>query len=289
MAKISVIIPTYNRPVQLRRAVESVLQQDLKDFEVIIVDDASDASNHQEIEAVVQLHPSIIMIKQTENVGAAACRNQGIEGSKGNYLLFLDDDDQLLPKMLERLLKEIQEKDVGAVSCRCEMIGEGISSDRLKRYRKEAEVRWDLYDIEKKPLEHLLLYHPQIHSFLVKRESIDSIRFTSGVKYGEDVLFWLQLADHGTTFKRLDFIGCQYLINDNSASAKTAYKEKIAFYRRISNLIDLSSAAKNLCWFRMTVIGLVNIDARFVLWGIRSLAKPVSLYKHLRYYLGLIF
>lgn len=91
--KVSVVIPTYNRPEEVRQAVRSVLDQTYQDFEIIVVDDGSNGPTY--IEGVNK------NIYQS-HTGAAVARNRGIDEARGNYIAFLDSDDAFLPRKLEK-------------------------------------------------------------------------------------------------------------------------------------------------------------------------------------------
>ena len=95
---IDVIIPTYNRRLTLRRAIDSVLTQSLKPAEIIIVDDGS-TDGTQEFISIN--YPDITYIK-SRNMGVSAARNLGIRHSQSDWLAFLDSDDEWLPKKLEK-------------------------------------------------------------------------------------------------------------------------------------------------------------------------------------------
>ncbi|KKT89059.1 MAG: Glycosyl transferase family 2 [Candidatus Jorgensenbacteria bacterium GW2011_GWC1_48_8] len=90
--KVSVIITTYNRPESLKRAIKSVLNQDFKNFELIIVDDRSDAETG---EAVASFKDSRInFIQNPKNLGGTKSLNIGLKHAKGKYVCPLDDDDE---------------------------------------------------------------------------------------------------------------------------------------------------------------------------------------------------
>lgn len=93
--QLSIIIPSYNRPHLLPRAVKSALEQTLEDIEVVVVDDGStEPVNLPE-------HPRLRIVRLPENRGTAAARNAGAEAARGRWITYLDDDDQLLPHMAE--------------------------------------------------------------------------------------------------------------------------------------------------------------------------------------------
>jgi glycosyltransferase involved in cell wall biosynthesis len=95
----SVVIPTYNRPNLLARAIDSVLVQSISDFEVIIVDDGSDCDYARRL--VGQACCSKLrLLTNSGNRGVGATRNRGIEAARGRYVSFLDDDDEFLPDFL---------------------------------------------------------------------------------------------------------------------------------------------------------------------------------------------
>jgi len=93
----SIILPTYNRRSLLPRAVESVLAQEYTNWELIIIDDGS---TDETKEYVIGILNNKIQYHYHENIGRSASRNRGLEKSKGQYICFLDSDDELLPNYL---------------------------------------------------------------------------------------------------------------------------------------------------------------------------------------------
>lgn len=102
--KVSVIIPFYNREKETVRAVKSVLNQTYKNFEIILVDDCSE----EKIDAVKELvkkHDNITLIRNKKNSGPSTSRNNGIKAATGDYIAFLDSDDEFKSNKLEVQLK----------------------------------------------------------------------------------------------------------------------------------------------------------------------------------------
>ena len=97
---VSVIIPTYNRAVLLQRAVHSVLQQSYSNFVLIIVDDASTDNTKEVIKTIADSR--VILYQHKINQGQNASLNTGLSYSTGEYITFLDSDDEWLPTMLEK-------------------------------------------------------------------------------------------------------------------------------------------------------------------------------------------
>lgn len=101
--KISVIIPTYNRASLIERALQSVLDQDYPDIEVIIVDDYSTDNTEDVVKSVND--PRIRFIKHSHNKGANAARNTGIREASGDYIAFQDSDDEWMPGKLAKQIE----------------------------------------------------------------------------------------------------------------------------------------------------------------------------------------
>lgn len=98
MAKVSVILPLYNRAASIGRAVRSVLDQRFTDFELIVVDDGSSDGSADIVAAIHD--PRLRLVRQPRNLGGNAARNRGIRESEGAILAFLDSDDYFLPDKL---------------------------------------------------------------------------------------------------------------------------------------------------------------------------------------------
>lgn len=116
MPKVSVIIPTYNCAHYLGNAIESVLRQTFTDYEVIIVDDGSTDNTREVVERFIAQHPSRIRYIYQPHQERSMARNRGIQAASGEYIAFLDADDEWLPQKLERQVPILDEnRKVGLV------------------------------------------------------------------------------------------------------------------------------------------------------------------------------
>ncbi len=102
MPKVSVIIPTYNRAPWVTEAVSSVLAQTYRDYELLVVDDASQDDT---LEALAPFLHHLIFLRQPEQRGVSAARNLGIIAARGEWLTFLDSDDLWRPAKLARQME----------------------------------------------------------------------------------------------------------------------------------------------------------------------------------------
>ena len=114
---VSVIIPTCNRAKLVPRAIKSILDQSYANFECIIVDDASTDDTKKVVNSIKD--ERIIYLRHQENQHASAARNTGINNARGEFIAFLDDDDQWLPTKLEKQVSLILQlpKKFGMVYC----------------------------------------------------------------------------------------------------------------------------------------------------------------------------
>lgn len=116
--KVSIIIPVYNTSLFLERCLESVLDQDLEEIEVLVIDDASTDHSYQILERFEAKDERILLKKFEHNRGQAIARNWGIQQAKGEYILFVDSDDFMEPNILKDLYRAAQEDNLEILEAR---------------------------------------------------------------------------------------------------------------------------------------------------------------------------
>jgi len=114
---ISINIPVYKCEKYILRCLESVRNQTYKNLEIILINDCTPDNSVKIIEKYIFNHPdlSIQLLHHEKNSGLSVVRNTGIDHSKGEFLYFLDSDDEILPNCIELLVKEILDKKVQIV------------------------------------------------------------------------------------------------------------------------------------------------------------------------------
>ncbi|MCF4102656.1 glycosyltransferase family 2 protein [Gillisia sp. M10.2A] len=122
MSKISITIPTHNRAHLISRAINSVKKQTFENWQLIIVDDGS--TDNTEDVILPFLEDERINYLKKENSGAAHSRNVGVEYSTGDFITFLDSDDEAKPDWLDKIYNEITSKMASVICCGCETIDE---------------------------------------------------------------------------------------------------------------------------------------------------------------------
>lgn len=188
---ISVVIPLYNKAETIARALDCILAQTYQDFEVVVVDDGST----DEGAAVVELYTDerIRLIRQ-ENAGVSAARNRGIAEARGEYVAFLDADDEWMPEFLEEIValqQEFPECRAQATSYIINSRGEK-SSITLRKIpiKGERGVLTNYFEVAS-------CSHPPVCSICVciERALLQEIGgFPLGITSGEDLLTWARIA-----------------------------------------------------------------------------------------------
>lgn len=127
LPKVSVIVPVFNAGEKLVFSIESLLNQTLKDIEIIIVNDASDDNSGSIIDQLAKEYTNIVPVHLPENKGVHEARLAGLKKSTASWIGFLDADDFARPNMFATLLSDAERNDVDIVVC---------GSDRVDEQRK---------------------------------------------------------------------------------------------------------------------------------------------------------
>lgn len=117
MVKVSVIVPIYNAEKYLRQCIDSVVNQTLKDIEIILIDDGSTDGSAEICKEY--LFDSRVSYYHKENEGLAAARDDGMQRASGEYIGFVDSDDWLEPDMYEKMYNAAKSNDSDVVFCNC--------------------------------------------------------------------------------------------------------------------------------------------------------------------------
>lgn len=151
--KVSVIIPVYNVEQYLRRCLDSVVNQTLKEIEIICVDDGSTDSSLGILQEYATTDKRISVLKQ-QNLHAGVARNAGLTVARGDYLSFLDSDDFFEPEMLEKMYKKAVRNNADFCICHVKILNSSTCSLENCNYglkdqylpSKEAFSASDIYD-----------------------------------------------------------------------------------------------------------------------------------------------
>lgn len=219
---VSVIIPTYKGDNSLIRAIDSVLNQTYKNFEIIVVDD-NDGENEfrkqtKEILEKFVREEKIIYLRHEKNRGLPSARNTGIRKSKGEFVAFLDQDDEWLPTRLEKQLKlfDSLSDDYGVVGSYWRIVNEFDKNERIRKLK----YRGDLSKI-------LALNHFSPPSMvIVKRKYLDKVNlFDELITWREDIDLYYRLS-FVCKFDFVEEVLVNYYQHPNSMS--TNFEKKLS-------------------------------------------------------------
>lgn len=202
METVSVVIPVYNGAQTIRRAIDSALGQSWKEREVIVVDDGSTDGTF----ALLEGYGNRIRAIHQSNCGVALARNAAIEQAKGDYVAFLDADDEWLPEKLEIQVGVLRSMpDVG-------VLGGG------SEWKKGGEGRFQVPASREVSLESLLFGNPLCTSTVVVRTSIlreSSLRFWQELQGPEDWHLWIRLAGRTRLWNDKRIVARHYLTEES--------------------------------------------------------------------------
>jgi glycosyltransferase involved in cell wall biosynthesis len=182
MKSVSIVIPTYNRAGVIARAVESVLSQTYRDIEVIVVDDGSS----DDTAAVLARFGNRIRLVRQTNQGVSAARNTGIRVAAGEYVAFLDSDDQWHATKLQKQIEALQKYGVGVCFTRCASDNQEPvrDVDHLKPSKAEGDVWYFENALETLWLGHT---HPLVPSMIAEKQLLYKAGlFDESLYAGED-------------------------------------------------------------------------------------------------------
>lgn len=243
---ISIIVPVYNGEAYIDRCVQSVLAQEYRDFELILVDGASTDSTLSRCRVWQKRDDRVSVIHTPINRGVSAGRNKGMEKARGEFVFFLDADDWLLPDCLMRLFGQMKDARIDIAGCafsRCtnedwDRLAERIRAGGAKE-GGSAEAGADVYGPQAPPempqdaytaeygtdaggrliagrdflQEGILRQDTRCWSKLYRRSLIEGHLFRRDFTIGEDMLFLWEVAAEANLISSSDYPGYCYYCN----------------------------------------------------------------------------
>ena len=277
VAQVSIVIPTHNRPQLLRRAVASVVAQTFRDWELLVVQNGGTRESEAVVEAFrAQGAPIRYLYEPVAN--AVRARNLGIERSAGEYIAFLDDDDEWLPEKLERQVEVLErDPDIGLVACRAWRVDQGGSViDEVPSHAGEITYR-------------TLVTQPSmitsLSSVLIRREVLERVgALNADFRIADDYDLYLRVA-RICCITMLKAVLYRYAWHGGNTSkgSEHLWREKVMVLRRQSSadawgvsrrLLQRSIAQYAVHFYS---IGVTAMDERRFRAAARSFAMAVRL------------
>lgn len=191
MAKLSIVIPVYNTEKYLRECLDSCLNQDFSDYEIVCVDDGSKDNSPAILDEYAEKYECIRVVHK-ENGGVSNARNDGIKHSNGEWIWFVDSDDFIKPNCISLLFAELQKNCTSLLAFDAIMVGE---DDSFKNYDAEVNQQYKTKYCDS-TYSVLTTFPSKSYGngpffFWFKKDNIEQngIHFDSEMKYGEDTKF----------------------------------------------------------------------------------------------------
>ncbi len=188
LPKVSVVIPTHDRPIFLARALQSVLDQTLQDFEILVANDRGiDVSS---VIARFSSKARIIYLAEPAGKGIAAARNSGMRAASGKYIAHLDDDDLFHPDHLQTLVTFLESSGHKAAYTDAECAEEEMTDGQYKVVRREVQYSAE-WDNDRILVQNMV---PTLCFMHERNIGIAAGEFDERLTTHEDWDFWIQLA-----------------------------------------------------------------------------------------------
>ena len=282
--KLSIIVPIYNVAPYLRKCVDSLLAQDIIDYEIILVDDGSTddsgaiadeivreaigngqwaIDNETNSQSPIANSPTLRVIHQ-ENAGLSAARNTGIAAATGDYIMFVDSDDYLQPNVLGALMEQVERDNLDVLRFRYQNVRE--SGEAFAPYKDMTNYN----DYSSTPTDGLLFLNERMGTqcyavqFLVRREIVLQERFTPGI-YFEDTDWTPRMLLRTKRVASTDLVVYNYLWREGSItlSQKDITKQRKQLQDKMGLLERLNKWGNQVVdrrWFDSMISSLtVNI------------------------------
>lgn len=213
---VSVIVPVYNGEEYIGATLDSIINQDFKNFELIVIDDGSTDNSLEIIKDKLSKSTIEYKIIHQENSGVSAARNCGISNARGEYLVFVDADDYVTGNHLSELyngetdfsMVQFIKKDGENLSKPHHFSVEFISCDDFIKKELNMEMPFNFWQ---------LMYKASLINDY-------DVRFNPSLTYGEDIDFALRALSYGNTVAVSNEATYYYIQNPNSAINTSAFK-----------------------------------------------------------------
>lgn len=275
---ISVVIPVYNKEDYINSCIESVFSQTYKNYEIILINDGSSDNSENIIQKWSEKIDKIRYYKQ-ENHGVSQARNKGIDLAKGDYVFFLDADDEIAPDALDCLVNNVKKHQSDIVMGNYLHVYEKCNKKR-PQLSKFVFEKQDLYSsnvkIELFVTKSRLL--SMVSNKLYSLEFIrrNNLRFDHGV-LAEDRLFNLKSFVHKPTITAIADYTYLYNHQENSRSQSL----KPTFYEESINLIhEYNRYLKTIDGYNSNNIELMELIAIYDVYKIISMTFDKSQHKY---------
>lgn len=277
MKRISIIIPVYNGASYIRRCIGSILEQDHEEYEIILVDDGSEDNTLEIAQELAAGKKNFFVIHQ-KNQGVGAARNAGIEKAQGEWLYFLDADDELMPGALEHLSVS-QDDGVQWVICSLVKCIEGteeiISQDIFCNSRTNFRGKDGFPDL----LNSGLFMYPCGKLYRKQIIKEQGLIFPERVPYGEDIRFNLKYFQYVDQYVVSPVPAFIYHIRQGEGAGSTYYQDSFQMQMDIQReIMDMVQGS-----YYLSAESIQKLNRYFVCQGINTAAAYLTVWRELSF------
>ncbi len=233
--KVSVILPVYNAATTITRMLDSLRDQTLVDFEVLMIDDGSTDNSGAILDEYAQKDNRFRVVHK-KNEGVSAARQTGVELAQGEYVIHADSDDWVDQTMLEELYAKAENDDADVVIC--DFFSNTDTGQTLCKQRP-SELKADV--ILRELFQQL---HGSCCNKLVRQACYNkyNVRFPKGINHCEDLLFWAQLLQHNDVkVSYLPKAFYHYYVNSNSITrhyTRSTYEMRLKYLTKLYEILS---------------------------------------------------
>ena len=228
MKGLSVIMPVYNGADCISTMIDSVMAQDYKDLELIVIDDGSIDDTVRVVERYAARDRRIRLAAQPENKGVSAARNLGLDLAEREYVAFVDADDRIHSSMYGKLIRAVEEYDCDMAMCRIfyEKKDTGTGEEEVLSDIKEGVLTDDSYrKIVNGFVDDSQYFFAGMVRYIFRKRILRNCRFDTRISYREDMVFLFELLMYRRKIYYADFVGYYYVRSMTSAVER--YKEHL--------------------------------------------------------------
>ena len=242
--RISVIVPVYNVAADLPRCLDSILAQTYPNIEIVAVDDGSPDNSGEILDCYAAKHPNIRVVHK-ENGGVTSARLRGIQEATGEWIGFVDGDDEIETDMYERLLENAKKYGADISHCGYQM---HFTDGRVNYFHNTGIIREQDSNTAIRDLLEGTLVEPGLWNKLYQRELFQGLsqRMDPTIRINEDLLmnYYLFSAAEKAVFE--DWCPYHYIVREGSVSRAKLNEHKIYNPIKVKKIILEKVRAENL-------------------------------------------
>ncbi len=260
--KVSIIVPVYNVEKYIDKCLSSLVNQTLKDIEIIVVDDDSPDNSKTIIDKYVKKYPKKVRYFHKENGGQGSARNLGLSKAKGDYIAYVDSDDYIEPDMMEKMYNKAIQDNSDIVIC---------GNREVDTSGKELNI--NLSTVYNNPIIDSIYGNMAVWNKIYKKDILKDMLFREKLWY-EDIDFTTKLI---LSTDKISFINeplYNYLVRSGSTMNNKNYKRNLELLNAFDEMIKYFKSKKTykknydelefIAFYHIYVMGIgriISIDA----------------------------